>query len=397
MRDRYQVAIIGGSIAGASLAIRLGREGVRTLVVEKTTFPRRKACGEGLSDIAISKLFELGVGAQVLQQPHRPFYGYRAHFGEGHVDIAFREPTCGKTRGIGIQRSVLDQVLANELKQFENVDCVWGEKATRVEKMERGYTVQCEGRQIETEYLVLADGANSVFASRLGVQCRRRKSSIWGISWLLEGEFTRTTDRVHIIVKDGYELYCTPVSVNRVNACFLARKDRVSQLSDSASALSEIQQDLRKLHFSGSPVDKPIGIGPLGSTWRPSSHEHILLVGDALECLDPISGMGMTHGLISSQLAGEALQAIFHDNESPQRALSRYAKQRTVAVRRIRGFTRVTAALLRRSRTHRQILELLSKTNLPEKTREVLRVNSLDSSMPGNLPEALLLLAGLKA
>src|SRR5690242_8972873 len=35
----YQVIIIGGRPAGASLAIRLGRQNVKTLLVDKTTFP----------------------------------------------------------------------------------------------------------------------------------------------------------------------------------------------------------------------------------------------------------------------------------------------------------------------------------------------------------------------
>ncbi len=35
----YQVIIIGGRPAGASLAIRLGQHNIKTLLVDKTTFP----------------------------------------------------------------------------------------------------------------------------------------------------------------------------------------------------------------------------------------------------------------------------------------------------------------------------------------------------------------------
>jgi flavin-dependent dehydrogenase len=44
----FDVAILGASISGATLAARLGMDGVSVALVDKYDFPRRKACGEGL-------------------------------------------------------------------------------------------------------------------------------------------------------------------------------------------------------------------------------------------------------------------------------------------------------------------------------------------------------------
>ena len=46
---KTRVCIVGGGVAGASLAIRLARRGIGVIVVEKDKFPRHKLCGEFVS------------------------------------------------------------------------------------------------------------------------------------------------------------------------------------------------------------------------------------------------------------------------------------------------------------------------------------------------------------
>ena len=50
----YQVVIIGGRPAGSSLAIRLGRHNIKTLVVDKMTFPSLPAGHRARSCIRIT-------------------------------------------------------------------------------------------------------------------------------------------------------------------------------------------------------------------------------------------------------------------------------------------------------------------------------------------------------
>ena len=48
MADVADVLIAGGGIAGATLAVLLGRAGLRVEIYEERRFPREKPCGEGL-------------------------------------------------------------------------------------------------------------------------------------------------------------------------------------------------------------------------------------------------------------------------------------------------------------------------------------------------------------
>ncbi|HZZ75876.1 MAG TPA: FAD-dependent oxidoreductase, partial [Puia sp.] len=46
---KYDVAIVGGGLAGLSLAILLARESYRVCLFEKEAYPFHKVCGEYIS------------------------------------------------------------------------------------------------------------------------------------------------------------------------------------------------------------------------------------------------------------------------------------------------------------------------------------------------------------
>src|SRR5882724_4923865 len=47
--DQYDVAIIGGGLAGLSLSIQLAQKGHRVIVLEKEYYPFHRVCGEYIS------------------------------------------------------------------------------------------------------------------------------------------------------------------------------------------------------------------------------------------------------------------------------------------------------------------------------------------------------------
>src|SRR6185369_16971670 len=68
--DRVDVAIVGGGPAGASCAFFCAQAGLRTVVLERETFPREKVCGDCLNPSCWSVLDRLGVTEAVRELSH---------------------------------------------------------------------------------------------------------------------------------------------------------------------------------------------------------------------------------------------------------------------------------------------------------------------------------------
>src|ERR1700719_528684 len=64
------VIVVGGGPGGSSAANFLARQGISTLLLDKSAFPRDKVCGDGLTPQAIYWLERLGCADEVLSQTH---------------------------------------------------------------------------------------------------------------------------------------------------------------------------------------------------------------------------------------------------------------------------------------------------------------------------------------
>ena len=65
----YDVGIVGGGLAGLSLAILMRRKGYTVILFEKEAYPFHRVCGEYISRESAPFLRELGIDIELLQRP----------------------------------------------------------------------------------------------------------------------------------------------------------------------------------------------------------------------------------------------------------------------------------------------------------------------------------------
>jgi len=366
----FDIAIVGASISGASLGACLGMESVEVALIEKDRFPRRKACGEGLSNIALEAMNRMGLKTDRAIASGVPYFGYRVDL--GNSSFPFANGGRRSLRGIGIERYQLDTEIVEQACQSPSVTPYFEASINLLERTAAGYRVGfSDGEALEARFLVLADGANSPCANRLGIPKVRKDPPLWGISFILEGNYAEPLEEVVVLLKDGFEINCTPVSASRLNVTFLTDRKNVKALQKEENRSHFLSEACEKCGFHGSPLEAPLQVGPVSSTRRPYYRDSVMLLGDAAETLDPVAGMGMTHGILMAEIASKALVDTLIKGCDETVALQRYAEHAEIMSRPFRGFTRLTASLMR-SPARRFLLPPLASSFLPGVIRSAL-------------------------
>lgn len=394
MNQSYDVAVIGSSVSGASLAVQLGQQGLDVALIDRRHFPRRKACGEGVSDMAVNALYRMGFSpADINSLGGKPFYSYRLEM--GNHSINFAEGKERTMKGIGLQRFLLDAMIVDRAASLPSVDVFFGDAVSDFEhEGERETVCLSSGQKLKATHVVLADGANSPCSKRLGISEPNRNRGLWGISYILEGEYKSVTGEVAVLLKEGCEIYCTPVSDSKLNVAFLMPKENVRRFQNEDLRQTLLAEACERSSFQGVAIEDPLQTGPLGKSKRPYFSDSFLLIGDAAESLDPISGMGITHGILSSELAAKALLSIHREGKAANMAFQDYARECAEMSRSLRGFTRLTSSLLR-SRLRNSLLPVLSGTALPFQIRNALSSRFAGQAHSGFVLGAFLNLIGI--
>ena len=154
------VAVVGGGPAGSSAALMLARAGLETLVIERSQFPRTKACGEYLNAGAVALLCELGMERALTAMAAR-LEGIRLSGNGVRTELRFSCP------GWALPRAQLDDVLLQSAVS-EGARLLQA-RVEDVSQEETGAVLTVrepdgELRQIRARMVIGADGAHSIVA-----------------------------------------------------------------------------------------------------------------------------------------------------------------------------------------------------------------------------------------
>ncbi|MBV8742695.1 MAG: FAD-dependent monooxygenase [Sinobacteraceae bacterium] len=138
--------VIGAGPAGASIAIRLARQGWRVVLVEQNGYPRQKVCGECLGPASLELLDELGLGSKI-RALAGPSIRQVAWMVGAHTTVG-RMParrTGLYAHGCAIGRDVLD-LLILEHARSQGVEVLQPAKVRRVHGGPGHFECICEWR-----------------------------------------------------------------------------------------------------------------------------------------------------------------------------------------------------------------------------------------------------------
>lgn len=366
------ICILGAGPGGATAALHLANAGQRCLLLDRATFPRDKVCGDALSGKVLSELRRLGIDlpARLEADPIQlPSWGIDFYAPNGRrLAVPFRpryNPRTDQAAGHIAKRLDFDNFLIEEVRRRPEIDLREGVDVAQHEQLPDGQWLlkAADGTPIaRTRLLLVANGAQSAFARQIGGHqlepdhhCAGLRAYYRGVQGLHPDNFIE----LHFI-KDflpGY-LWVFPLPNGEANVGVGMLTSAVSKkkvnLRERLADMLATHPVLKERFATAERLGPVRGFGlPLGSKRRSLSGAGYLLLGDAASLIDPFSGEGISHAMVSGRHAADwAAKALTAQDTS-----SEFLKQYDAAV-----YRRLWQEL-RLSRTMQRLLQFPSLFN----------------------------------
>jgi geranylgeranyl reductase family protein len=314
---------------------------LRTLLLDKSRFPRDKICGDAIGGHAVAILRDLQLDdalANLSGLRFRKMVLGNANHVEAEIDFD-RARKRDFVIGYMIRRHVFDAFLFEQaravtttcVEAFAVDDVLWDNNAVcGVAGRDKTSGLR---REFRARVVVGSDGYRSVVARKVGgyaidpahwvVAIRRYYRNVAGLSDRIELHYVS-------VVNPGYFwIFPLPDGLANVGIGMLASAMKKKHVN----LVEALDLTVRDRYFAprfadALPVEKPVGWHlPVGSVHRPCYGSGYLLAGDAAGLIDPWNGEGIANAMYSGRVAAVETAAALARGDVSAASLASYHHQ----------------------------------------------------------------------
>ena len=324
---KYDIIIVGAGPAGCACAYQLRNENLKIALIDKSTFPRDKICGDALSADVVNQLYRID---ERLGKDFENFstkidsHGVRFYAPNGNVlDIDFKNPVHGKAAGYISKRIDFDNFWFSQISNQPNIDIYLNEQITEVTANSSEALVVTSSSKYEAKMVIGADGAHSVVNKKLGSIKVEKNHYCAGIRQYYKGVANihpQNHIELHFYneVLPGY-FWIFPLPNGEANVGIGMLSSEVSNqkinLKERMSEIIASHPNVKERFKNAVPIETKQGFGlPIGSKKRPISGNRFLLLGDAASLIDPFTGEGIGNAIRSGRLAADHIVRAVENN-----------------------------------------------------------------------------------
>lgn len=321
------VLIVGAGPAGSTAAYYLAKAGIRVTVLEKTSFPREKVCGDGLTPRAVREIQKLGLphpeedgwrrnkglrliaGGRTIELPW-PEVSDFPQYGLIRTRLGFDEELARHAQAAGAQ--ILERHSVTEALRSED-GRVTGARAALLDESGRKTG---ETHDFSADVVLAADGNSTRTAVSLGIQKRDdrplgvavrtyftspRHNDDWMEGWLeLPGRDGKLLPGYGWVfgVGDG----TSNVGLGILNSSKEFGKLDYKQVLREWTAAMPAEWGFTPANQVGEIRGAAL---PMGFNRTPHYSPGLLLLGDAGGMVSPFNGEGISYAMESARFAAE--------------------------------------------------------------------------------------------
>ena len=312
------VAVVGGGLAGLSVATQMAAHDHTVALFEAQSYPRHKLCGEFLSPESQRSLDQLGLTDALAV--HNPPRIDTSVLTAGSLSVTNDMPAAA----LGISRYVLDAELATRAED-EGARIHTGCRVSDIRgSLNDGFTVAHAHGTTDAQVVVGAWGKHGIPDRTMNRTNLSEPADVVAFKAHYEGTMPPVID-IHAF-PGGY-CGCSPVENNRFNVCWIGRR---SLLKDTGSpdamltAAANANPHLKERLAQGTRCTDFCAVSQVTLDTKGPVHQDVCMVGDTAAMIAPLCGDGMAMALHAADLLVPHLHVYLSNTTQPAALLKAY-------------------------------------------------------------------------